>query len=177
MCVLWDDCVIACSVNFPSKGLLHKRPFTFFFLGGGGGGVGRFLGSGWGSIVTIRVNRGAGTIWNMSAMVGGGIMKITTASLKSFCDTSKILRAFRKLSVSSHKTNLIFDVSVCYFAGSSPKVSASKDGKMSGGTIAGIVVGVIALIIAIAAGAVCFRRHRRVKSQYMHSLMVDMDEL
>ncbi|RMX42128.1 hypothetical protein pdam_00001238 [Pocillopora damicornis] len=61
--------------------------------------------------------------------------------------------------------------------GSSPKVSASKDGKMSGGTIAGIVVGVIALIIAIAAGAVCFRRHRRVKSQYMHSLMVDMDEL
>ncbi|CAH3149631.1 unnamed protein product [Pocillopora meandrina] len=61
--------------------------------------------------------------------------------------------------------------------GSSPKVSASKDGKISGGTIAGIVVGVIALIIAIAAGAVCFRRHRRFKSQYMHSLMVDMDEL
>lgn len=115
----------------------------------------------------------------MSAMVGGGggIMKITTASLKSFCDLSKILRASRQLSVSSHKTNLIFDVSVCYLAGSSPKVSASKDGKMSGGTIAGIVVGVIALTIAIAAGAVCFRRHRRVKSQYMHSLMVDMDEL
>ena len=56
-------------------------------------------------------------------------------------------------------------------------MSASKDGKISGGTIAGIVVGVIALIIAIAAGAVCFRRHRRFKSQYMHSLMVDMDEL
>jgi len=62
--------------------------------------------------------------------------------------------------------------------GSSPPVaSASNGGKMSAGAIAGTVLGPLALLLAIVVGAIFFRRYHRTKSQYRHSLMVDMDEL
>ena len=48
---------------------------------------------------------------------------------------------------------------------------------MSAGAIAGTILGLLVLVVAIAVGAICFRRYYRAKSQYRHSLMVDMDEL
>ena len=48
---------------------------------------------------------------------------------------------------------------------------------MSAGAIAGTVLGLLALLLAIVVGAICFRRYHQTKSQFRHSLMVDMDEL
>lgn len=48
---------------------------------------------------------------------------------------------------------------------------------MSAGAIAGTVLGLLVLVLAIAVGAICFRRYYRTKIQFRHSLMVDMDEL
>ena len=59
----------------------------------------------------------------------------------------------------------------------SPNVQANKGGGMSAGTISGIVLGVIAIVAAIVVGYVLFRRYKRRKNQYSHSLMVNMDEL
>ena len=48
---------------------------------------------------------------------------------------------------------------------------------MSVGAIAGTVIGLLVLLLAIVAGAIFFRRYHKTRSQYRHSLMVDMDEL
>ncbi|KAM7444346.1 hypothetical protein ABFA07_007018 [Porites harrisoni] len=58
-----------------------------------------------------------------------------------------------------------------------PKVQAHRSRKLSAGIIAGIVVAVIAGLVLFVLGVIFFRRYKRLRAQYTHSLMVNMDEL
>ena len=58
-----------------------------------------------------------------------------------------------------------------------PRIQAKGGKKLSAGAIAGIVLGVLVILAAIAFGAIFFRRYIKTRAQYRHSLMVDMDEL
>ncbi|XP_078378808.1 uncharacterized protein LOC144661959 isoform X4 [Oculina patagonica] len=82
----------------------------------------------------------------------------------------------KKTTTESHKSSTSSNPS-SGTKGSPPVVSAHKGGKMSGGAIAGTVLGILALLVAIVVGVICFRKHHKTRSQYRHSLMVDMDEL
>jgi len=58
-----------------------------------------------------------------------------------------------------------------------PGIQAKKGGKLSAGAISGIVLGLLAVVAAIVVGVILFRKYNKTRSQYRHSIMVNMDEL
>jgi len=73
--------------------------------------------------------------------------------------------------------NFILTIVISLHSLGIPGIQAKKGGKLSAGAISGIVLGLLAVVAAIVVGVILFRKYNKTRSQYRHSIMVNMDEL